>query len=166
MGYVEDLRKIIGHRPIILVGSVVVIVDPQGRLLLQKRKYPYGSWGLPGGLMELGESAEETARREVREETNLIIGDLTLINVYSGSGHYVKSDNGDEFYVVTVGYFTEQISGEMKINREESLALRYYSPDQMPEKVVKSHRQVIDDFLQTYYRTSMKWKRTQQHNPL
>ena len=38
MGYIEDLRKIVGHRPLIFVGSVVVVVDEQGRLLLQQRK--------------------------------------------------------------------------------------------------------------------------------
>lgn len=39
MGYIEDLRAIVGHRPLILVGSVVIISDQEGRLLLQKRKY-------------------------------------------------------------------------------------------------------------------------------
>jgi 8-oxo-dGTP pyrophosphatase MutT (NUDIX family) len=151
LGYVEDLRKIVGHLPIILVGAVVVIVDPQGRILLQQRKYPYGAWGLPGGLMELGESAEETARREVMEETNLNLQDLTLINVYSGSGHYVKSANGDEFYVVTVAYYTEQALGDLKMNKEESLAMQYFYPEQIPDRVVKSHRQVIDEFLQKHY---------------
>ena len=71
MGYIEDLRKIIGHRCISLTGSVVIIKDGEGRILLQKRTHPKGRWGLPGGLMELGESCEETAVREVREETGL-----------------------------------------------------------------------------------------------
>ncbi len=54
MGYIEDIRKLVGHRPLILVGAVVVMVDEHGRILLQQRKFPKGSWGLPGGLMELG----------------------------------------------------------------------------------------------------------------
>src|SRR5699024_2262717 len=79
MGYIEDLRKIVGHRPLILVGSVVIIIDEQGKLLLQQRTFPNGVWGIPGGLMELGESTEDVARREIFEETGLHIGQLHLI---------------------------------------------------------------------------------------
>ena len=52
MGYIEELREIIGTRPLILVGAVVGVVDEDGKILLQKR--PEGVWGLPGGLLELG----------------------------------------------------------------------------------------------------------------
>jgi hypothetical protein len=46
MGYIEDLREIVGHRPLIFVGSVTVIIDEMGRLLLQQRKFPNGAWGI------------------------------------------------------------------------------------------------------------------------
>jgi ADP-ribose pyrophosphatase YjhB (NUDIX family) len=105
LGYIEELREIVGHRPLIFVGSVTVIVDDKGRLLLQQRKFPNGVWGIPGGLMELGESTEEVARREVYEETGLKVEKLHLISVYSGPQNYIKAENGDEFYVVTVAYF-------------------------------------------------------------
>lgn len=52
MGYVEELRKIVGHRPLILVGAVVLVINEHGYVLLQQRTEPYGKWGLPGGLME------------------------------------------------------------------------------------------------------------------
>lgn len=45
MGYVEDLRKIVGHRPLIFVGAATIIVDDAGRLLLQQRTFPRGVWG-------------------------------------------------------------------------------------------------------------------------
>jgi 8-oxo-dGTP pyrophosphatase MutT (NUDIX family) len=85
MGYIEELREIVGHRPLLFVGAVTVIVDEMGRLLLQQRTYPKGVWGIAGGLMELGESTEEVARREVYEETGLRVDELHLINVYSRS---------------------------------------------------------------------------------
>ena len=68
MGYVEELRKIVGHRPLILVGAVVLVINENRYVLLQQRTEPYGKWGLPGGLMELSESPEETAFREVYEK--------------------------------------------------------------------------------------------------
>ena len=66
---------------------------------MQQRKFPWGAWGIPGGLMELGESTEDVAKREVLEETSLMIDELKLINVYSGPQNYIKAENGDEFYV-------------------------------------------------------------------
>ncbi|MFZ3579344.1 NUDIX hydrolase [Virgibacillus sp. DJP39] len=147
LGYIEDLRKIVGHKPLILVGSVVVIIDSQGRILLQQRKFPHKSWGIPGGLMELGESTEDVAKREIFEETGLTINDLTLINVYSGPQNYVVAENGDSFYTVTTAYFTASYAGEMLIDKTESIQFKYYYPNQIPENVVESHKVILHDFL-------------------
>lgn len=146
MGYVEELRSIIGHRPIILVGANVIVTDDQGRVLLQKRREPKGIWGLPGGLMELGESVEETARREVQEETGLIVGELTLIGVFSGSDYYIKVSNGDEFYVVAIAYIAMDVTGEAIVNDEESLEVAYAHLDQLPDKMAKTHREMLDQY--------------------
>lgn len=75
MGYIEDLRKSIGSRPIIMVGANVILVNARGQILLHHRT-DRDWWGLPGGAMELGESLEDTARREVFEEVNLQCGEL------------------------------------------------------------------------------------------
>lgn len=149
MNYVEDLRKIVGHRPLILVGAVTVIIDNKNRILLQKRKTTsFGMWGLPGGLMELGESGEDTARREVYEETGLTVGKLHLIDVLSGPDYFVKVPNGDEFFSVTIGYYTYEIEGKLIIDESESLALKYVEMEDLPDNIVKSHRIVIDKFLE------------------
>lgn len=100
MGYVEELRKLIGHKCIILNGSAVVIKNEKDELLLEQRAYPDGRWCFPCGLMELGESTVETAKREVFEETNLIVENLRLIGVYSGRNHLCSAANGDRKSVV------------------------------------------------------------------
>jgi ADP-ribose pyrophosphatase YjhB (NUDIX family) len=66
----------------------VAVINGQREFLLQKR-YD-GQWGVPGGFIDLGESAEEAGRREVLEETGLEIGKLNLVGVFSGKQHYVK----------------------------------------------------------------------------
>ena len=89
MGYMEELRALVGRRCVILNGSVAVVQDAEGRVLLQHRDD--GRWGLPGGLMELGESCEDTARRETKEETGLDLEGIPGERVFS-----YRRDNPEE----------------------------------------------------------------------
>nr|WP_088073729.1 MULTISPECIES: NUDIX hydrolase [Bacillaceae] len=146
MGYVEDLRELVGQRPLIFVGAVVIIVNPDGKVLLQQRTHPYGVWGLPGGLMELGESTEEAARREVFEETGLRVGELNLINVYSGAENFVVAKNGDEFYVVVVAYYTTEYEGDLHVDLSESIKVEFFGREDIPTEMVGSHRKVLDEY--------------------
>lgn len=149
MGYIEELRKLVGHRRLILCGSSVVIRNDRGELLLQKRIHPEGRWAFPGGLMELGESTEDTARREVYEETALELGSLRLIGVYSGPDALCSAPNGDEWYVVNCAYVCEDFRGEARVNDGESAALGWFLPEQIPETLVRSHKQILADYLKT-----------------
>ena len=109
MGYIEDMRKVVGNQPLILTGVAVAVINEAGEFLFQKRRD--GLWGVPGGFIELGESTEEAGRREVLEETGIKIGKLDLIGVFSGKQHFVKLPNGDEFYPVTIAYVSKEIKG-------------------------------------------------------
>lgn len=148
MGYIEEIRTLVGKKPLILTGAVVVILDKEGRILLQQRRHPEGAWGLPGGLMELGESTEDTARREVLEETGLKVGKLDLINVYSGEKYFITAANGDQFYSVTIAYSTAEVSGFLNVDKAESIQCNYFYREEFPDYIVKSHREVLDEFLQ------------------
>ncbi|MCL2198617.1 MAG: NUDIX domain-containing protein [Defluviitaleaceae bacterium] len=147
MTYVEDLRSIIGHKLIILNGSITFIQNDKGQILLQQRTYPHGTWGLPGGLMELGESTEQTARREVQEETGLTLGKLTLLGIYSGENYLCKAQNGDEFYVVTTAYTTADYIGEVVVNDNESLRLEWFNIKNLPEPIERTHQEIIKDYI-------------------
>ncbi|GAA4853836.1 hypothetical protein GCM10023310_35960 [Paenibacillus vulneris] len=83
----------------IIVTGGAVIKDRDGRILMQKRS-DYGHWGLPGGGMEAGESVEETMRREVYEETGLIVDDCELYAVYSGPRMQYRYPDGNEVVFV------------------------------------------------------------------
>lgn len=133
MGYIEDLRKEIGHRPLILVGVAVAVIDQEGQILLQQR--PSGIWGVPGGLMELGESTIETGRREILEETGLQIGKLELLDVFSGKEFFVELSNGDQFYPVTICYRTDDIlGGTLKPDGIEGIDVRFFPVHQLPNR--------------------------------
>ena len=145
MEYYKYLRQYVGHRPIILPGSVVIILNEQNDVLLQKRHDGY--WGLPGGLMDLGESFEEVAKREVFEETGLVVENLKFLNVFSGSEYYFKVPNGDELYSVTAVYYTKDISGEMKIDYSESEKMQYFSINNLPNELSDEYRGFIEQYI-------------------
>jgi ADP-ribose pyrophosphatase YjhB (NUDIX family) len=129
MGYVADLRALVGHRPLLLVGGGVSLVDKQGRLLLQRRSDD-DTWGIVGGAVELGESVEDAARREVREETGLEIGQVTLYEVYSGPDCFHTYPNGDQAYIVSIILLCDSWTGEPVIT-EESKEVRFFSPSEL-----------------------------------
>ena len=149
MGYVKDLRAIIGSKRLILNGCNVFIQNPQGQILMQLRKYPYEKWGLPGGMMELGESTEETVRREVSEETGLKLGNLLLFGIYSGKDYLCVSRNGDEFYKVTTVYTTSEYYGEVSVGDDESTKFEWMDINELPENILENHKEIVSDYIRT-----------------
>ncbi len=134
MGYIMDLRKIVGHRPLLQVGASVIVEDGQGRVLLQKRTDNH-CWGYPGGSTELDERVEDAAARELLEETGLIAGKLELFGVFSGPELHYVYPNGDEVSNIDVVFLCRDYSGVLRCQQEESEALCFFSPGQLPEEL-------------------------------
>lgn len=65
-----------------LIGAAAIIADSGGRVLLVKHSYGKLNWDLPGGKAEANESAQETAQREVLEETGLVVVADELTGIY------------------------------------------------------------------------------------
>lgn len=131
MGYILELRKLVGSRPLIQVGSKIVVLDSLKRVLLIRRS-DNGKWAFPSGSMELGESLEDTARRELLEEIGLQAGQLIFLALVSGSEYYYQYPNGDEVYNVTAEYITKDAEGEPRADGEEVLGVRYFALSDIP----------------------------------
>jgi len=130
MNYIKSLRQYIGTRPIIAPGSAIIVLNEKNEILLQLRS-DTNDWGLPGGGMEIGDSFEETAKKELFEETGLIAQELILVGLASGKELYYKFPHGDEIYNATAIYKATSVTGTIKKN-EESKALKYFSLDKLP----------------------------------
>lgn len=143
MSYISNMRKYIGHQPMLSAGSTVVVIK-DNKILLNLRS-DTNTWGIPGGAIELGETLEETATRELKEETNLDCNSFTLLNVFSGKDFYFKYPNGDELYSVVALYLANNVSGELKITDGESFKLDYFSKNNLLN--LESRAKVILDWL-------------------
>lgn len=130
--YIGEIRRLIGTRPFILVGSAVIVLNEKREILLQLRS-DTERWGIPGGAMEPGESFEETASRELYEETGLIAAKLEFLDLLSGKEHYFQYPNGDEIYNAVALYLVDTWEGDLNINDHESLDLRFFSMDRLPK---------------------------------
>jgi 8-oxo-dGTP pyrophosphatase MutT (NUDIX family) len=112
---------------------------------LQKRA-DNGFWGLPAGSMELGESFEACARREVMEETGLVMDKMELFATESGSETHYVYPNGDEVDVAAVYYICREYHGELKIQEDEVTEQRFFAIDEIPpeDKLDPVNKPVID----------------------
>lgn len=149
MGYIKELRKLVGSRPIIMAGANVIVVDSKSRILLQLRT-DNNCWGLPGGSMELGESLEDVAKRELFEETNLIANELLLFNVYSGKELYYRYPHGDEVYNVVATFICKNYSGELMADKSEVLSLQFFSIEDLPSNISPPELPIITDYIQNH----------------
>ena len=143
MSYIREMRKYIGHAPMLSVGATVVVLNEK-QILLNLRSDTH-TWGIPGGAIELGETLEQTAARELKEETNLTADCFTLLHLFSGRDFYFKYPNGDELYSVVALFLAEGVAGELKITDGESTELRYFRKNDLPP--LESRAKVILQWL-------------------
>lgn len=128
MSYIEWLRGRVGRRKIFLVFGTVVLRDENGRILLQRRT-DFTFWGLPGGVMELGEDVATCARRELLEETGLTAGPLRLVGLYTDPKYDVTYPNGDQVQQFTVCLTGQVAGGRMQPDGYETSEQAFFPPE-------------------------------------
>ncbi len=140
--YLHSLRQQIGQMLILSPGAVAVIFNEQNEVLLQLRSDD-GRWGLPGGSLEPGEEPAEAVVREVREETGLEVFPERIVGIYSGADSYYTYPDGNQVAFLSIVFTCRVIGGQLRIDQDESLALRYYALDNLPESLFSRHRRFI-----------------------
>ena len=141
MDYIHELRKEIGSRKIILNCSGAIIIR-DGRILLQRRS-DNGKWGLIGGLLEMNETYEEAALREVREETGLEVRLDSFLGIFHN--HHMVWNNGDAAHVISACFTASILSGEPRID-EESYELKFFSREEMPDLFAEDHLAALEAY--------------------
>ena len=142
--YIKDIRDKIGHAPLLIPHSVVVVLNNQNEVLLEERSDD-GYFDFPGGAIDLNETMEEAGARELLEETGIITEELELLKVYSGEiTHYIYA-NGDEIYGIDAVYICRKYHGELKPQPDEVKTLLFTSIDNMPDRMSKRNKQIIQD---------------------
>lgn len=143
MSYVEELRALVGHRPLVLPIAAVLVCRTPREVLLHRRS-DGGLWSVPGGVVEPGESLEMAARRELREETGLTAGHLTLADTFSGPEFFHQYPNGDQTYFVGATFVADGVEGTPTPDGYEATELLYFSLDALPDDLLAVSRRILE----------------------
>ena len=120
-------------RPVPIVR--LVVRDDDGRVLLLRRAataYAEGQWSLPGGKVDYGDTLEEAARRELREETDLECDDLRFLFIQDS----LPGEPGG-MHCINI-YFEGQARGELRLNPESS-DTAWIGPDDLHRHTIAFH---------------------------
>ena len=125
-----------------LPAATALVINDCGQLLLGKRAVEpaRGQWCLPGGFVELGESMEQAALRELEEETGLLADRGAFVGCFYQNSLYYGG-------VIIFGYRIDAVRGE-PIAGDDMQELRYYSFERLPPIAFESHRRLIELFKQ------------------
>lgn len=127
--YMANLRSKIGTDMLLVPAAGAAVFNDKGRLLLG-RHVDDNRWATIGGSMEPGESPQETALRELQEETGLTARVLGIIGAYGGPSFQVTYPGGAQVAYVVTMYGCELLSGEPRPQRQEVHEVAWFSPEE------------------------------------
>jgi ADP-ribose pyrophosphatase YjhB (NUDIX family) len=152
--YIKEIRALIGNRPLMLVGTSVIVYKDD--MIILQRRADNGLWGYPGGLMEPGEEPEDSARRELREETGLIAQEMKLFGVFAGERRHFSYPNGHEVYITDVVYTCNSFTDSGESPDDEVLEVKWFPMNDLPSDLTSTTEDIIRKFVCEYCGTALK----------
>lgn len=131
-----------------------VMMLKDGKVLLGQRHYDpqkadselhgEGTWTMPGGRLEYGESFEEGAKREVDEETGIKLLEAKVI--------CVNNDKNEHAHFITIGLFSDKFTGEPQVMEPDEITQWQWFPlDQLPNPLYFPSAKVLDNYKQNLF---------------
>ncbi len=144
-GYIQNLRRVIGNMKIIVPGVRGLIFRKDGALLLEKQKH-FGSWSLPHGCVDVGQSAYDALVSEVLEETGLSVLRAEPFGLYTDPKYSITYPNGDEVQTFTVAFLVTEWTGQLRPGGEEVEQLGFFDLNALPGPLYPIHVETIEDY--------------------
>ncbi|GMR17944.1 MAG: NUDIX hydrolase [Gammaproteobacteria bacterium] len=126
--------------PLLAADVIIELVDRSDRpIVLIKRKYSPVGWAIPGGFVDIGESVEQAAVREAREETALEVTLTKLLGIYSNPG---RDPRGHTASVVFIAEASGQPSAQ-----DDAADIAVFDIQVLPDDLVFDHNQILADYV-------------------
>lgn len=126
--------------PLLAADIIIELVDRPGRpIVLIERRNPPPGWAIPGGFVDVGESIEQAAVREAREETALEVRLTALLGVYSDPKRDARGHTASVVYVATA-------RGTPRA-QDDAASVSVFNPENPPANLAFDHRRILADYL-------------------
>ena len=119
--------------------TVDVIATIDKKIVLIKRKNPPYGWALPGGFIDWGESAEEAAIREIREEIGIDLINLRQFHCYS------EPERDPRFHTITVVFTAEGIGTPHA--GDDAAGVKLFDKQSLPASLAFDHKRILNDYF-------------------
>lgn len=124
----------------LLTVDAIIMCNNERIVLIRRKNNPFkGSWALPGGFVEYGETVESAVLREIKEETGLEIELKGIIGVYS---HLDRDPRG---HIITICYKAQKTGGELKADTDASEVICIRKKNLSTYQLAFDHEQIIKD---------------------
>ncbi len=135
-----------GTPVVVQTGASIIVEDAAGRILMQQRSDD-GTWSYPGGRIEIDETVEAAARREVFEECGLQVGQLSLLGVFSGPELNHIYPNGNEVCGIDIVYISSDYTGSLESWDGEAKEMGFYPIDALPQPISGMNAKQLEAYL-------------------
>ena len=130
-----------------IVPAVTAIVINNSNELLMIERSDNGYWAVPGGAQDIGESVIDAVKREVAEETGIVVEVVYLTGIYSDPRHVIAYDNGEVRQEFSLCFRAKPVGGSLRMSAEAT-KVQWVSPEQLDSlKIHPSMRLRIDHGL-------------------
>jgi 8-oxo-dGTP diphosphatase len=125
-------------KPVLTVD--IVIARSDGSVVLVRRRHdPFkGEWAIPGGFVEYGETVEEAAKREAKEETGLDVELTKIVGVYSDPNRDPRG------HTISICFLAREVGGELRADSDAKDA-KYFHPSSLPSRLAFDHARILMD---------------------
>ena len=122
--------------------DIIIEIELKGIILIKRKNYPYG-WAIPGGFVDYGESLEEAAVREAKEETNLEVKLIRQFHTYSDPGRDPRHHSISTAYIA---------KGKGKPQaKDDAVEIGIFNESDLPVQIAFDHRSILSNYFKRIY---------------
>lgn len=130
--YYQGIRGKVGSE-LLMIPSVAAVIRNKEDEILFIRKPGESVWGLPAGAIEPGERPGRTLRREVYEETGLMVHPISVLGVFGGGKYKYEYSNGDQVEYTVIVFECSIIRGTLRGLDGEAEEFKFFKETELPE---------------------------------
>jgi ADP-ribose pyrophosphatase YjhB (NUDIX family) len=122
--------------------DIIIEIESKGIILIKRKNSPFG-WAIPGGFVDYGESLEEAAIREAKEETNLDVKLIRQFHTYSDPKRDPRHHSISTVYIA-------KGKGKPKA-KDDALEIGIFNESNLPDEIAFDHRSILSDYFKRVF---------------